>query len=295
MPTISFLILTYNSSSYINRLLDSLIKILQDELRREEIEIIIEDNSSSDDTVELVKEYIEKNNQKNIILHESRENKGYARGINSAAKLSHGGILVVINPDSELLEFDVKKITDEFKNNEKLAIGGLKVIDFQGKAEKTAGKFFNPFTFLAFALGFENIFNLRYSPNTKTKVDFVSGGFVAFRKESFEKLNGYDEDYFMYVEDMDVCYRAEKEGQSVYFLPFGTIRHKGQGSSSREFAIVNIYKGLQIFYSKNGSFFSTLYVKNLLTLKAALIIFIGAVLGKKDLVKIYSKALQTIV
>jgi hypothetical protein len=264
-------------------------------LQNEEFEIIIEDNASGDNTIELVNEYILRKNKKNILLHASKENSGYASGINNAAKVATGNILVVVNPDSELIEFDGKKITDEFENNKKLAIAGFKIVDFAGNSEKTAGKFFNPLTFLAYSLGFENYISLRFSPKKKTRVDFVSGGFVAFRKDAFQKLNGYDKDYFMYVEDMDMCFRAIKGGYDVYFLPYATIKHKGQGSSSREFAIVNIYKGLQTYYSKHGSFLTLFYIKNLLTIKAALIIFIGAVLGKKELVATYSKALKTIV
>ncbi len=294
MPKISFLILTYNSSNYVVRLLSSIFEILHEEIVKDEIEIIVFDNASVDNTVEIVERY-KGDGKKNIILHVSKENKGYAAGINNAAKYAHGELLVIINPDSELVSFNLQEIVSEFSDDKKLGIAGLKMVDFEGNNEKTAGEFFNPLSFLVFSLGLEKYMALRYSPQNKKNVDFVSGGFVIFRKEVFEKLGGYDEDYFMYVEDMDICYRAKKEGYKVFFLPNAVTRHKGQGSSNREFAIVNIYKGLQIFYTKHGSFFMTLYVKNLLTLKAALIIFIGALLGKKDLVATYSKALKTIV
>ncbi len=293
MPTISFLILTYNSSSYIKRLLDSIFSVLHSEIERGEVEIIVEDNASHDNTVKVVEEY--KKSKKNIVLYVSKENKGYASGINNAARKAGGKLLVVVNPDSELVSFNFKEIVGEFENNKKLAVAGLKIVDFEGNNEKTAGTFFNPLSFLAFSLGFEKHLGLRYSPKEKTPVDFTSGGFVVFRKDAFEKLGGYDEDYFMYVEDMDICYRAKKAGFLVCFLPYGVLRHKGQGSSSREFAIVNIYKGLQTFHTKHGSFLMTFYVKNLLTFKAALIIFIGAILGKKELVATYTKALHTIV
>lgn len=294
MPKISFLILTYNSSLYIERLLDSLFEKLGDEIKEGLVEIIIEDNNSSDDTVEIIYDYISDKKAEKIFVAVAKNNNGYAKGINNAAKRANGELLVIINPDAELLEFDSKKILSEFLENPRLAVAGLKIVDFEGKDEKTAGKFFTPLTFLAFSLGLEDRIGLRYSPTTKTKVDFVSGGFVVFRKESFEKLGGYNEEYFMYVEDMDICYRARKLGMEVYFLPYATIRHKGQGSSSREFAIVNIYKGLQAFYNNNASPLSAFYIKNLLSIKAALIIFIGALLGKKELVVTYSKALKTI-
>lgn len=295
MPKISFLILTFNSSSYISNLFDSLFKNLGNEIERGDVEIIVHDNNSTDDTIQILEEFSGRKNANSIVVSKSDKNEGYAKGINKAASLAKADLLVVVNPDSELLELDLEGIVNEFAENKRLAIAGLKIVDFTGKIEKTAGKFFNPLSFLGFCFGFEDAIGLRYSPSIKKKVDFVSGGFVVFRNGEFLKLGGYDEDYFMYVEDMDICYRAKKEGLQVWFLPLAVIRHKGQGSSNREFAIVNIYKGLQIFYTKHGSFLMAFYIKNLLTLKAALIIFIGAILGKKELVATYTKALHSIV
>ena len=93
---------------------------------------------------------------------------------------------------------------------------------------------------------------------------------------------------------MDICFRAKKAGFTTMFLPYCAIEHKGQGSSSREFAIINIFKGLVLFYKKHGSFFEELYVRNLLSIKAALIIFVGSILGKRDTVTTYLNALKSI-
>lgn len=112
---------------------------------------------------------------------------------------------------------------------------------------------------------------------------------MMLKRSSFEELGGFDEDYFMYIEDMDLCFRAQKMGMQVYFLPFGELKHQGQGSSSREFAIVNIYKGLFIFYKKHKRG-SISYLRFLLRFKAALIIFIGSVLRNYRLVASYRKA-----
>jgi hypothetical protein len=292
MPTISILILTYNSASYIEELFKSLFDKLKTRLDSGEYEIIIVDNDSKDETVTLVKELVQ--NKKNITVLESKENLGYAKGINKAAIIAKGELLIVINPDAVLLDEDFDGVFDEFKKEDKMAACGMSIEDFNGQKEKTAGNFFNPLTFFLYSVGLENLAGLRFCPDGKKKVDFVSGGFVAFRKSVFEKLGGFDEDYFMYVEDMDICYRAKKLGFLTYFLPLGTIKHKGQGSSSKEFAITNIYKGLVTFYAKHSSFFTLQYIKNLLSIKAASIIFIGTILGKKELVNTYTKALKTI-
>lgn len=296
MP-ISFLILTYNSSSYIYSLLDSLSDKVGNSIRKGEYEIIIFDNASSDDTTDKISKYLKDRKEwdGHIQFVKNSQNLGYAKGINMAAKKAKGDLLVVINPDAELIEADFGLLIDSFEQDKKMAAAGLRLVNLQGKNEKTAGKFYNPLTFLLFSLGLENLFNIRFAPEELMTVDYVSGGFIAIRKETFEQLKGYDEDYFMYVEDMDLCYRIKKMGMKTVYMPSAIIRHAGQGSSSREFAIVNIYRGLQIFYTKHSSLMMQQYVKNLLSLKAALIIFISTALGKRDLVSVYSHALKTIV
>lgn len=290
MPEFSILILTYNSAKYLGPLFESLTARLTQDLKTGRVEIIVVDNASSDNTASEIKKYIGENTH----FIENGENSGYAKGVNLAAKKAKGKYLVVINPDARLKEIDLHKISQEFESRQNMAIAGFPIIDEQGNRERNAGKFYNPLSFLLYSMGFDNKANLRFSPSKKTKVDYVSGGFVIFRKDIFEKLKGYDEDYFMYVEDMDISFRAKKMGFETYFLPYATIVHKGQGSSSREFAIINIYKGLQLFFKKHSSFIMQLYISSLLSLKAATIIFLGAIFGKKDLVTSYSKALKTL-
>ncbi len=285
----SFIILTYNSSSYIRGILDSIFDIAGDIISKGQAEVLVVDNESSDDTLKIAYEYGEK-----IHIKQSGGNLGYAKGINKAVEFAKGDFLVIVNPDAKLLEFEYGKILDTFERDKKLAAAGLSIQNFEGIHEETCGNFFNPFTFLLYAMGFEKLAKVRFAGHKVQYVDFVSGGFIIFRKSYFDELKGYDEDYFMYVEDMDICKRIYKKGLKTAFLPYGKILHKGQGSSSRQFAIVNIYKGLVTFYSKHSNFFGLLYVKILLRIKAVLIIFIGTFLGKKDTIGAYTKALKAI-
>lgn len=301
IPKFSFLILTYNSERFVKELLDSLLKDNLEKIEKGIYELLVIDNNSSDKTVEHIKKYFsdhkikfdeKERNDANFFIFKSSENLGYAKGINKIAKFAKGELLLVINPDAQLVESEFEKIYDEFEKDDNLAIAGLKIVDFKGKPEKTAGKFFNLLSFLFFALGMENLINIRFSPDRKLNVDYVSGGFVVFKSSKFKELNGYDEDYFMYVEDMDICLRARNMGFKVNFLPYARIKHQGQGSSNKTFAIVNIYKGLQIFFQKHNSKANFLFVKLLLQTKALLIIFLGSVIGKKELVSTYKQAFK---
>ncbi|MEO7046917.1 MAG: glycosyltransferase, partial [Ferruginibacter sp.] len=176
MP-ISFLILTYNSSSYIYSLLDSLIEKVGKEIQDGEYEIVILDNASEDDTMKKIKEYFKKKEIKTLQIITSKINLGYAKGINLAAKSASGEILIVVNPDGKLIKANFKQVISEFKSNTKIAIAGMRLVDSYGISEKTAGRFYNAFTFLLFTIGLEEIFGLRFAPSKFEQVDFVSGGF----------------------------------------------------------------------------------------------------------------------
>ena len=91
---------------------------------------------------------------------------------------------------------------------------------------------------------------------------------------------------------MELCFRIKKAGYKIYYFPYTGVRHEGQGSSDRSFAITNIYKGLRYFYRKHRSAFAYIVVSTLLLLKAFVAIIIGIITRNKELVLTYKKAIQ---
>jgi GT2 family glycosyltransferase len=130
--------------------------------------------------------------------------------------------------------------------------------------------------------------------NKKTSVDWVSGGFMLIRASVFKKLGGFDEHFFMYIEDMELCYRLKKAGLKVIYYPEAKAKHVGQASSNRTFAIINIFKGISYFYKKHRSLIEYYIVKSLLMIKALIAIFIGIVSGNAYLRRTYKQALHEI-
>lgn len=307
MPSLSIIILTYNSTRYITPFLDSLFDLYGEKIASKEFELIIFDNNSTDDSIKLAKNYLKKfstqeladgkemeKSSSSIKIISSTENLGYAKGINHAFAYVSSKYFLVLNPDAQVLKIDIKNLEKLFEEGKStLAIGG-RLESYEGVPEKSIGKFYSPLTFLIFSLGFEEMFHLRYSLNTTSEVDFLSGGAIAFRSEYFKKMNGYDEKYFMYVEDMDICFRARKSGYKILFSPVVILKHKGQGSSNRTFAIVNIYKGLSIFYKLHGAFLQYIYVRLLLMVKAYLIIVMGMIMNKPRLSATYKEAVKAL-
>ena len=114
------------------------------------------------------------------------------------------------------------------------------------------------------------------------------------RRAVFEKIGGFDEQFFMYIEDMELCYRVQKAGYGVLINPQVRVTHLGQGSSNKTFAILNIFKGLLYFYKKHKSKVEYKVVKLMLRSKAYGAILIGTVLKNQVLVSTYQQALKAL-
>ncbi len=289
MPYISIIILTFNSAHHIENLIDSIYKFN----KNDNFEILIVDNKSSDETVKKVNIYKAKNkkNTTNLKIFETGSNLGFAKGINFGIQKAEGKIFLFLNPDSVWSEGTLDKMVTVFDRNEKIGIVGGRLKSKQNVYEKSTGKFFGFWVTLALIFGLDEMFGLRGSPEKIKRVDFVSGGFMMVKKTVFEKLSGFDENLFMYVEDMKFCYDAKKSGFLTYFTPEVAIDHEGQGSSDRSFAIKNIYAGILYFHKKNSGFVVYLVIRLLLLLKAGVLVMIGRLFNNKYLVNTYSEAL----
>jgi GT2 family glycosyltransferase len=281
MPNVTIIILTYNSSRFISNLLESLRSF------KSEAEIILVDNSSTDDTVEKAKIFDSK-----IKIVESGENLGFAKGINFGAKQAKGKYLLFINPDTVFRNGKLTDMISVFEENKKAGVVGGKLISKGGHPEKSAGRFFGLVETLLIVLGLDEIFDVRFSPDEVTAVDFVSGGFMMVRSELFKKLNGFDEKFFMYVEDMEFCFRVKKAGLETYFTPEVYLEHAGQGSSNRGFAVFNIYKGILYFYKKHKNKFEYGIVYVCLWAKSLLIYLLGKITHNSYYTKAYGKTLE---
>lgn len=286
MPKISFVVLTYNSEAYIEALLNSLFKFHKEDIEKKTIEIVIVDNNSSDKTLLLVEKF------NNIKIVENKKNLGFSKGINLGVSMSSSEFVIVLNPDTKFESGNILNVIKLFEKDKSIGVIGGKIVGRNGQKEKSAGRFLKTFQVFLMALGLDELFGLRSSPSKLKYVDFVSGGFMILRRKIFEDLDGFDENLFMYIEDMEFCFRARKEGYKVVFDPSISIYHESHGSASRGFAVINIYKGLYYFHKKHGNPASYFMVRLILKLKAFFLILIGKALNKRYFIDTYSSALK---
>ncbi len=282
---VSLVILSYNKRELTSSCLTSIYKHIPEK----ECEVIVVDNASSDDSVEYIKKHFPQ-----VKLIENSKNAGFAGGCNLGAKRALGEYVLFLNNDAEVASDPLPQMIEVFGKHPDTGIVGGLLVNHNGSLQRSFGSFYTVVNVAYLLFAGESGELKRFHSNDVTPTDWVSGGFMMVKRSIFEKVKGFNESYFMYIEDMDLCYRVKKEGYEIYNTPFARVRHLGQGSTNKAFAIVHIFEGLQIFYKQQRSAFEYYAVKLLLFIKAVSALLIGVVTMNKYLVTTYRDALKTL-
>lgn len=231
MKKYSFVVLTYNS----RKTIESCIQSILDAKGEVEKEVIVVDNASTDDTVE----FVQKRFGDKITLIVNKQNKGFSGGVNDGFKAATGNYCVLLNPDADVITLDFEKSESHFEN-EKVAVVAPKIFWPNGKLQPSFGSFptiwklflyffkfqwFLPGGFLVF----ENRWNMKLY-ETPHEIDWASGCFMIIRRDVLKEVDYFDENYFLYVEDVDFCKRVRDEGYTVILDPTIEISHILQAS-----------------------------------------------------------------
>lgn len=251
---ISIIIVNYNNCNLLQKCVESVISFTEDIT----YEIIIVDNNSTECNPEQIIPEIN-----NLILIRNIENHGFAKANNQALKIAQGKYILFLNNDTIFIENTLKKIFNYTEALNKPTIVGCKLLNENGTNQISIGKFdsliYNiSISFFLYKLfPYSKIFN-RYYLNyfdfkSPTNVDFVKGAFLLCDKNSVDKLNGFDEGFFFYGEEVDFCYRFRKIGGNIIFYPETKIVHLGGAStdSNLKFKFENQAKGRIQFYQKH--------------------------------------------
>lgn len=279
----SIIILSYNTKDLLHKCLTGLLN----HLPKEKTEVIVVDNASKDESVTMIK-----NEFPAVILMENSKNLGFGAGINRGVEKARGKYLLFLNSDAMVHDASIERMIELLESDEQIGVAGglLKYPD--GKVQRSYGAFYTlPSVCKMLLLGDKGELWGRTEDKPKS-VDWVSGGFMLIRKEIFDTINGFDPYFFMYVEDMELCYRVKQLGYTVYVCPNAVVTHEGHGSSSRSFAIYHIYRGLRYFYKKHRQPWEYGIVSGLLDLKAYLLIALGQLTHNAYLVTTYKSVLN---
>ena len=285
MIDLSIIIVNYNVKEFLKNLLHSIHKATQNL----SIEIIVVDNASDDGSVEMIKEKFP-----DVILITNEKNLGFGKANNIGLKKARGKYILLINPDTLVAEDTFIKLIEFFEAHPEAGMAGCKILNPDGTLQLACRRSFpGPWTSFTKVTGLSNLFpksklfaryNLTYLDENQTyEVDAISGSFMMLRKEVYEKVGGFDEQFFMYGEDLDLCYRVQKAGYKIYYVHTTQIIHyKGESTKRSSLDETRVfYNAMHLFVKKH--FASSLIVEAILRSAIALR-SLFAFLGKKKLI-----------
>jgi GT2 family glycosyltransferase len=214
-----------------------------------EAEVIVVDNNSSDDSCKMFKELFPE-----VVIIENKENFGFSKANNQGISIAKGEYICIINPDTVVAEDTFISLLNFAEEQKNLGIVGCKLIDGTGQFLPESKRNI-PVVKVAVQKVFGNskkYYANHLNENEIGKVDVLVGAFMLMKQETYNKVNGFDEDYFMYGEDIDLSYRILSAGYNNYYFGSTTIIHyKGESTLKNKDYAKRFYKAMQIFYKKH--------------------------------------------
>lgn len=222
-------------------------------------EVFVVDNNSDDGSVDMVRERFPA-----VRLIASTRNEGFARANNLALAEARGEHLLLLNPDTLVQEDTFAVMLRFFDENRDVGMAGCRIITPDGSLEPACRRSFpSPWVSFTKLTGLSTVFprsslfaryNLSYLSEDETyEVDAISGSFMMLRREVYERIGGLDEDYFMYGEDLDWCFRVQQAGWKICYVHTTKIIHYGGESTKRSSidATAVFYRAMELFARKN--------------------------------------------
>lgn len=235
---------------------------------QEPFEVIVVDNASNDGSVAMVKEEFPK-----VQLIANDWNAGFTKGHNQAWKASRGEYLFILNSDTITLSGSLQKLLEFARDHPEAGIIGPRLLNPDGSLQYSCRRFPN----LAAAVFRNTPLGKLFPQNRYTRdylmtdwdhtlsrpVDWVSGAALLTRRDLFEQLNGFDEGFYMYCEDVDLCYRAWQAGAQVIYYPDAPIIHAiGHSTDQAANKMIRVFHtSMYRFYRKHYAHQTPFYLR----------------------------------
>ncbi|MFH2044622.1 MAG: glycosyltransferase family 2 protein [Pseudomonadota bacterium] len=231
---LSIIIVNWNSKTYLQKCIASVLHTI----RGIKYEILVIDNASYDGTDEMLKQHYP-----SIHYIQSDMNLGFAKANNEAFLYSRGKYILFLNPDTEFHDNSIWTLYENLRTLPNTAMVGCKILNSDKTIQTSCIQ--------AFPTILNQVFDSnalrRFFPRSRlwgmkplftdselpTKVDAISGACLMINRSVFEDVGMFTTDYFMYSEDVDLCYKVRKAGQNAYYIPAAKVTHYGGTSSSQ--------------------------------------------------------------
>ncbi len=246
---LSVIIVNYNVTQLLRSCLLSLRKYVQDI----DYEVIVIDNASADSSWrDLISEF------PNVHFISSATNGGFAKANNQAVRKAKGEYILLLNPDTEFEGFYMKELLDFADAQPSFGCLGVRMHDAGGnflpESKRSVPDMFNSFEKLFTNFKKNNsksYYRNDVEENAIAEVEVITGAFLLAKKDVYEAIGGLDEAYFMYGEDIDLCYTFLRNGyQNFYYGKVSILHHKGESTIKDEVYLNRFYGAMQIFIDK---------------------------------------------
>lgn len=255
MIKLSIVIVNWNVKELLEKCLRSIFETA-DSL---DFEVILVDNNSTDGSIQMVKEKFP-----SVILIENEKNLGFGTANNQAIRTSKGEYILILNPDTVIFPDSLQKMVAFLDQNPDVGAVGPKILNHDGSIQfECARNFPTPLTEI-FALTtlykklpknrlFGRYLMSHWDHNDQRKVSLLSGACMIIRKEVFDRVGLFDENFFMYSEEADLLYRIKEQGWEIYFLPSAQVVHFwGKSAEQLPYAMtVSARKSMELFFRKH--------------------------------------------
>jgi N-acetylglucosaminyl-diphospho-decaprenol L-rhamnosyltransferase len=264
MVDLSIIIVNWNSQEYLRQCLES----MKGRCEGLQVEIIVVDNASFDGSQRMVSEQFPE-----VVFLQSEVNLGFSRANNLGFARSKGEIILLLNPDTELIQGVLKRGVEFLRSEERGGAVGVRLLNTDGSVQTSCVQSLP--TLLNQMLDSEIL--RRAFPRSRlwgtevlavhreqpAEVEAVSGAFLMVKRSAFEQVGLLSEDYFMYAEDIDLCWTLRKAGYRIYYLGDCQVTHHGGKSAGKQ---VNHFSDLaqrealfQYFRKTRGRYYAALY------------------------------------
>ena len=222
-------------------------------------EVLVVDNASKDDSLMRLQDYFKEDN---VIFIPSKENNGFAAGNNQALSQACGRYVLLLNSDTIVWENTLENIYNYMEEHSDVGATGCRVLLESGELDKACKRSFpnvkNSF-FRLFHIptnSKDNDYNLDNLPDDGVyEIDCLTGAFMFIKKDVLDEIGFLDETFFMYGEDIDLCYRIKKAGWKIVYCGKSKITHfKGASSKKQKSKLIyEFYRAMYIYYKKHHS------------------------------------------
>jgi len=257
--TFSIIIVSWNVQDFLEKCLRSIFE----QTRNLKFEIFVVDNGSTDETSEMI---LKKFPQVNLIRN--NRNLGFAVANNQAIRLAKGEFILLLNPDTEILDGAIEKMVDFMQAHSEAGVAGPMILNPDKTLQPSVRRFPTFLDQILILLKVPHFWpNLRllkrylavdFDYSRVSEVDQVMGAFFMVRREVFHKIGLFDEKFYLWFEEVDFCHRAKQAGFKVMYNPYAQIIHYGGKSFKQQWTLIKQWR----FFRSMVYYFWKRYFRN---------------------------------